>query len=160
MTIAVSLWQMSHRLWDLSSLSILQGGLYSIPFTRWLNHWDCHPNSLLMHCIPCALLDHGTHDPLLGILKQFLLLAPNTSQFLVQPLVLAGCLLMLLPIWYLHIISGIFVPIIYPWYPRVVGWVSTQPCILYSLDILQSSSSWDCPSLRLINHFLCLILRV
>ena len=26
-----------------------------------LNHWDRLPDSLLMHCIPCALLDHGPY---------------------------------------------------------------------------------------------------
>ena len=55
-----------------------------------LNCWDCLPDSLLMHCVPCALLDHDTHDPLLGILKQSLLLAINTFQYWVQLLVLAG----------------------------------------------------------------------
>ena len=43
-----------------------------------------------MRCVPCALSDHGTHDPLLGIPKQFLLLTTNTSRFLVQLLVPAG----------------------------------------------------------------------
>ena len=50
--------------------------------------------------------------------------------------------------------------VIYPWCSRVIRWVSTQPCVIDSLDILQSSSSWDCLSLSLINHFLCLILGV
>ena len=71
-----------------------------------------------------------------------------------------GCLLMQLPIWYSHIIFGISMPVVYPWCPRVIGWVSTQLHILYSLDILQSSSSWDHLSLSLINHSLCLILRI
>ena len=71
-----------------------------------------------------------------------------------------GYSLMQLPIWYSCIISGIFMPIIYPWCPRVIGWVSTQPCFFYSLDIIQSLSSWCCLRLSLINHILCLILRV
>ena len=81
---------MSHTLRDLSSLNIIQEDLYSISFVRQLNHQDHLPDTLLMHCIPCTLLDHGTHDPLLDILKQFLLLVINTFQSQVQLLVLAG----------------------------------------------------------------------
>ena len=44
-----------------------------------------------MHCIPCALLDHDTHDPLLGIPKQSLLLViDDTFQYQVQLLVPVG----------------------------------------------------------------------
>ena len=43
-----------------------------------------------MCCVPCALLDHDTHDPLLGILKQSLLLTIDTFQYQVQLLVLVG----------------------------------------------------------------------
>ena len=50
--------------------------------------------------------------------------------------------------------------IVYPWCSRVIGWVPTQPHILYSLDTLQISSSQGCLSLGLINHLLCLILGV
>ena len=71
-----------------------------------------------------------------------------------------GCSLMQLPIWYSHIISGISMPIIYPWCPRVIGWVSTQPCFFYPLNILQGSPSWGCLPFSLINHLLCLILRI
>ena len=71
-----------------------------------------------------------------------------------------GCLLMQLSVWYSHIIFSISMPVIYPWCSRVIGWVSTQPCILYSLDTLQISPSWGCLSLGLINHLLCLILGV
>ena len=71
-----------------------------------------------------------------------------------------GYLLMQFPIWYSHIISGSFMPVVYPWYPRVIGWVSTQPCFFYPLDILQGSSSWGCLPFSLINHFLCLILWI
>ena len=65
-----------------------------------------------------------------------------------------------LPIWYSCIISGSFMPVVYPWYPRIIGWVSTQPCFFYPLDILQGSPSWGCLPFSLINHLLCLILRV
>ena len=85
---------------------------------------------------------------------------PISLSFWYNHLYQLGCLLMQLPIWYSHIIFGISVPVIYSWCPRVIGWVLTQPRILYSLDILQSSSSWDHLPLSLINHFLCLILRV
>ena len=43
-----------------------------------------------MHCVQGALLDHGTHDPLLGIPKQFLLLVIDTFRYWVQLLVPAG----------------------------------------------------------------------
>ena len=81
---------MSCTLQDLSSLSILQGGLYSISFMQQLTHQDCHPGFLLTCCIPCTLLGHGIHNPLLGIPKQFLLLVINTFRYWVQLLVPAG----------------------------------------------------------------------
>ena len=71
-----------------------------------------------------------------------------------------GYSLMWFPIWYLHIISGIVMPVVYPWCPRVIGWVSTQPCFFYPSDIIQGLSSWGCLPFSLINHFLCLILRI
>ena len=71
-----------------------------------------------------------------------------------------GYSLMQFPMWYLHIISGISMPVIYPWCPRVIGWVSTQPCFFYPSDIIQGLHSWGCLPLSLINHFLCLILRI
>ena len=82
---------------DLNSLNILQGDWYSVSIMQQLNHWDCLPNSLLMRCIPCTLLDHDTHDPLLGILKQSLLLAINTFQYWVQLLVLIGLFTHVIP---------------------------------------------------------------
>ena len=48
------------------------------------------PDFLLMCCVPCTLLDHGNHDPLLDIPKQSLLPVINTCQYLVQLLVLVG----------------------------------------------------------------------
>ena len=71
-----------------------------------------------------------------------------------------GYSLMQFPIHYLHIISGMFMPFGYPWCPRVIGWVSTQPGFVYPSDILQGSSCWGCLSLSLINHFLWLVLRI
>ena len=71
-----------------------------------------------------------------------------------------GYSLMWFPIWYLCIISGIFMPVIYPWCPRVIGWVSTQPCFFYPSDVFQGLSSWGRLPLSLINHLLCLTLRV
>ena len=64
-----------------------------------------------------------------------------------------GCLLLQLPIWYSHIILGISMPIVHPQCTRVIGWVSTQPCIFNSLDTFQISSSWDCLSLSWLAHF-------
>ena len=55
-----------------------------------LNCQDCLPDSLLMCCVPCTLLDCDTHDPLLGILKQSPLLAIDTFQYWVQLLVPVG----------------------------------------------------------------------
>ena len=55
-----------------------------------LNHQDCLPDSLLMHCVPCTLLDHDTHDPLLGMPKQSLLPAIDTFWYQVQLLVPVG----------------------------------------------------------------------
>ena len=81
---------MSHTLQDLNSLNILQGDLYSVLSMQQLTRRDCCPSSLLMRCIPCTLLDHGTHAPLLDILKQFLLLVINTFWYGVQLLVLVG----------------------------------------------------------------------
>ena len=43
-----------------------------------------------MRCVPCALLGHGNHDPLLDIPKQSLLLAIDTFWYLVELLVLVG----------------------------------------------------------------------
>ena len=71
-------------------LNILQGGLYSVLFMQWLNHQGCPPDFLLMHCVSCALLDHGNHDVLLDIPKQFLLPAIDTFQYQVQLLVPVG----------------------------------------------------------------------
>ena len=71
-----------------------------------------------------------------------------------------GYLLMQFPIWHSHIISGISMLVIYPWCPKVIRWVSTQPCFFYPSDIIQGSSSWGCLPLSLLNHFLCLILRI
>ena len=62
-----------------------------------LSHWDCLPDSLLMRCILCALLDHDTHDPLLGILKQSLLPAINTFWYQVQLLVPVGLFTHVIP---------------------------------------------------------------
>ena len=90
LAITVFLQQMSHILWDLNSLNILQEDLYSVSSMWQLTHWDCHLGSLLMCCVPCTLLDHGTHDPLLDILKQFLLLAIDTFWYQVQLLVPVG----------------------------------------------------------------------
>ena len=90
LAITVLLWQTSHTLWDLNSLNILQGGLYSVLSMWWLTHWDCHPGFHLMCCIPCALSDHGTHDPLLDIPKQSLLPVIDTFQYWVQLLVSVG----------------------------------------------------------------------
>ena len=81
---------MSCTLWDLNSLNILQGGSYSVSFMQWLTCQGCHPHSLIMGCVPCALLDHGTHDPLLDIPKQSLLLVIDTFWYQVQLLVPAG----------------------------------------------------------------------
>ena len=81
---------MSCTVRNMNSLSILQGGLYSVPSMQQLTHQDCHPNPLLIHCIPCALLDHGTHDSPLDIPKQSLLLVINIFQYWVQSFVLAG----------------------------------------------------------------------
>ena len=49
-----------------------------------LNHQDCLPDSLLVRCVACALSDHDSHDLLLDILKQSLLLAIDTFRYLVQ----------------------------------------------------------------------------
>ena len=43
-----------------------------------------------MCCIPCTLLGHDTHNPLLGIPKQSLLPAINTFRYQVQLLVPVG----------------------------------------------------------------------
>ena len=88
---------MSRILQDLNSLSILQGDLYSISFTQQLNHWGRLPDSLLVHCVACALLDHDSHDLLMGIPKQSLLLAINTSRYLVQLLVPVGLFALVVP---------------------------------------------------------------
>ena len=64
---------------------------------RQLNHWDHLPDSLLMDCIPCTLLDHDNHDPLLGISKQSLLLVIDTSRYLVQLLVPVGLFAPVIP---------------------------------------------------------------
>ena len=126
-----------------------------------LTCWDCHPSSLLMCCISCTLSGHGTHDPLLGILEQFLLLVIGTFQYQVQLLVPAGLFAHAIPYMILmyhfwHFYACHF----YPWCPRVIGWVSTQPCFFYPLDVFQGSSSWGRLSLSLINYLLCLTLRV
>ena len=71
-----------------------------------------------------------------------------------------GYLLVWFFVSYLYIISGMFMPFGYPWCPRVIGWVSTQPGFVYPSDILQGSSCWGCLSLSLINHFLWLVLRI
>ena len=71
-----------------------------------------------------------------------------------------GYSLMWFPIWYLHIISSMSMPVSYPWCPRVIRWVSTQPCLFYPSDTLQGSSGWGCLSLSLVNHFLWLTLRI
>ena len=69
-----------------------------------------------------------------------------------------GYSLMQFPIQYLHIISGMSMSVGYPWWPRVIGWVST--CLFYPSDTLQGSSGWGCLSLSLVNHFLWLTLRM
>ena len=81
---------MSHTLRDLSSLSILQGDLYSILFMQRLNHRDRLPDFLLMRCIACALSDCDSHVLLMDIPKQSLLPAIDTFQYLVQLLVPVG----------------------------------------------------------------------
>ena len=78
---------MSHSLRDLNSLNILQGDLYLVLSMRRLNYWGCLPDFLLVRCVPCTLLDHGNHDPLLDIPKQFLLPEIDTFQYWVQLLV-------------------------------------------------------------------------
>ena len=50
-----------------------------------------------MHCVPYALSDHDTHDPLLGIPKQSLLLAIDTFRYQVQLLVLVGLFAHVIP---------------------------------------------------------------
>ena len=55
------------------------------------------PDSLLVRCIACTLLDHDSHDLLMGIPKQFLLLAINTSRYLVQLFVPAGSFALAFP---------------------------------------------------------------
>ena len=62
-----------------------------------LNHWGCLPDSLLVCCVPCTLSDHGNHDPLLDILKQFLLPAINTFWYQVQLLVPVGLFARVIP---------------------------------------------------------------
>ena len=86
-----------------------------------LNRWDCLPDSLLMHCVPCALLDHDTHDPLLGIMKQSLLWQSIPLGIGYNSLYRLGYSLMWFPIRYLHIVSGMSMPVGYPWCPRVIG---------------------------------------
>ena len=80
-----------------SSLSILQGNLYSILFAWQLNHWDHLPDFLLMCSIACALSDHDSHDLLLDILKQCLLPAIDTFRYLVQLLVPVGSFALAIP---------------------------------------------------------------
>ena len=136
------------------------GGLYSVSFVQWLTHQDCCPSSLLMHCVPCALLDHGTHDPLLDIPKQSLLLVINTFWYQVQLLVPAGLFThaifyMILAYHFWHFYACCL--------PMVSqgNWVSFYSTLLfYPLDIIQGSSHWVFLSLSLVNHFLWLILRV
>ena len=62
-----------------------------------------------MCCIPCTLLDHDTHDPLLGIPKQSLLLVINTFWYWVQLLVLVGlfthvipCMILVYHFWHVY----------------------------------------------------------
>ena len=160
LTITVFLQQMSCTLQDLSSLNILQVDLYPSSSLWQLNHWDFHPSSLLMCCIPCALLDHDIHDLPLGILKRFLLLATNTSQSLVQLLVPGGLFTLVTPYMILMYHSWHFyachLPLVFQG-----NWVSFySTCIFYSLDTLQTSTSQGCLSPGFINHLLCLILRV
>ena len=73
------------------------GGLIFNLIHATMNHQGCLPNSPLMCCIPCALLDHGNHDPLLDILKQSLLPAINTFWSLVQLLVPVGSFTHVIP---------------------------------------------------------------
>ena len=97
-------------------------GLYSILSMQQLNHWGHLPNSLQMRCIPCALLDHDNHDPLLGILKQSLLPVIDTSWYLVQLLVPVRLFALAIPIHHLSIVFGIIFMLFYcPWCPRVLG---------------------------------------
>ena len=129
LAIAVFLWQTSCTLRDLNSLNTLQGGLYSVSSMQQLTCWDCHPSSLLMHCIPCALLDHSTHDPQLDIPKQSLLLVNNTFQYQVQLLVPAGLFTHAIPYMILAYHFWHFCAHCLPLVSQVIGWVSTQPCL-------------------------------
>ena len=58
---------------------------------------------------PCTLSDHGNHDPLLGIPKQFLLPVINAFRYQVQWLVLVGlfthaipCTLLMYRLWHIY----------------------------------------------------------
>ena len=106
----------------LTSLNILQGDLYSISFARQLNHQDHPPDPLLVRCIACALLDHDSHDLLMGIPKQFLLPVIDTFRYLVQLLVPAGSFALVFPCTILvyHLWHNIY-PSCCPWCPRVLG---------------------------------------
>ena len=82
-----------------------------------------------MGCILCTLLDHGNHDPLLDIPKQFLLLVIDTFFGIrYNCLYQLGYCLIQFPVHYSHIVSGIVMSFGYPWCLKAFGWsfYSTQ----------------------------------